>query len=195
MIWFLDNVSSPFGYAHPFTYHPPTPLTNPPPPPLAPCGISKILAPRALLMRQSVLSFAPRVVMPTSNLGAAIVTGPAPISTSDEGAPPVEQAQPTAKVRRDPENYRKAEILNYERKHTAQETLNKFPEISESTLKRMKRKGKSIRDMVHQGLGKKDFKQCEALVAAMYDFFVAIGEACAHGAVSRALLEEWIASA
>ena len=144
-------------------------------------------------MRQGILAFGPRAVLPENpNVGAAIISGSIPQPSKGEEL--VEDVGP--KGRRDLDNYKRAEILNYLNKHTMKETLAKYPEVSESTLKRMKRQEKSIRAMVHQGFGKmkrkKDFRKYAALGSAMYDFFIAIREA--NGAVGRSLLEEWVGS-
>ena len=122
-------------------------------------------------MRQGILAFGPRAVLPENpNVGAAIISGSIPQPSKGEEL--VEDVGP--KGRRDFDNYKRAEILKYLNKHTMKETLVKYPEVSESTLKRMKRQEKSIRAMVHQGFGKmkrkKDFLKYAALGSAMYDF-------------------------
>ena len=87
-------------------------------------------------MRQGILAFGPRAVLPENpNVGAAIISGPVPQPSKGEEV--VEDVAP--KGRRDLDNYKRAEILNYLNKHTKKETLVKYPEISESTLKRMHR--------------------------------------------------------
>ena len=72
-------------------------------------------------MRQGILAFGPRAVLPENpNVGAAIISGS--ISQPSKGEELVEDVGP--KGRRDLNNYRPAEILNYLNKHTMKETLS-----------------------------------------------------------------------
>ena len=66
-------------------------------------------------MRQGILAFSPRAVLPENpNVGAAILSGPVPQPSKGEVV--VEDVAP--KGRRDLDNYKRAEILNYLNKHT-----------------------------------------------------------------------------
>ena len=79
-------------------------------------------------MRQGIVAFGPRAVLPENpNVGAAIISGSIPQPSKGEEL--VEDVGP--KGRRDLNNYRRAEILNYLNKHTMKETLVKFPGVSE----------------------------------------------------------------
>lgn len=87
----------------------------------------------------------------------------------------------------------KWEIIKYKKTHSKAETLKKFPEISESTLKRLVRRSDEIKKRVVKGIGgkKRDIplKKYKDMGEKLLQFFNRIREA--HGAVSRDLLESY----
>ena len=75
-------------------------------------------------MRQGILAFGPRALLPENpNVGAAIIS--ASIPQPSKGEELVEDVEP--KGHRDLDNYKRAEILNYLNKHTMKETFRLGP--------------------------------------------------------------------
>ena len=83
----------------------------------------------------------------------------------------------------------KKKVLNYKKTHTNQETLARFPEISLSTLKRMKIQEAGIRTAVHSGRAqikrKRPLAKYAPLGERLNKFFVMVRDA--QGAVTRGL--------
>jgi hypothetical protein len=109
------------------------------------------------------------------------------------GAP---DSTPAKKARRDLSLDTKNEILKFRSKHTLEQTLAHFPEASRRTAMRVKLDAAKIRKAVHAGKGTKKRRRplikYATLGDKMFEFFCLIRDA--QGAVSRSLLEEYIAS-
>ena len=66
-----------------------------------------------------------------------------------------------------------------------------YPEASRSTIIRLKGKDHEIQKAIHGGRGQVKRSKALSKYKALGSFFVHVGDA--HGAVTRALLEEYIA--
>lgn len=101
---------------------------------------------------------------------------------------------PKKKVRREVTVRTKVEILAHAKLHRNATTLKKYPEISASTLTRMKKKAAVLVKAVAKGNLKGKRRRGPSKYAdlwkAVYDFFVEVREA--NGPVSRDLLESFM---
>ena len=98
-------------------------------------------------MTQALLAFAPRLVLPERRAdGAAVnITQPAVPATD-----PVPVPEPAGKkVRRELTFQAKHEVVVFLKSHTVNETLSKFPEVSRSTLFRLKKKAPVFAQAIH----------------------------------------------
>lgn len=97
------------------------------------------------------------------------------------------------KERRELDVRQSVNVLNYRATHSINSTLERFPEISKSTLLRKKRKEAKLRKELWKGKGTskrtKGFSKYDALAKQLYQFFTNIRDL--HGGVSRGLLEAY----
>ena len=154
------------------------------------------MAPKQLQMK---LNFSPRALLPPLRAhGAAVTTSSCPGDVANLPTPqPGDFAiLPNRKVRRELNAGQKLDILAFRKPHSREETLKKFSEISESTLKRLMKKENFLKKAVARGHGYQKrlcpLKKYRDMWVAMDVFFRQVREA--HGAVSRNLLEAFAMS-
>jgi len=101
---------------------------------------------------------------------------------------------PPKKKRRDLPLVTKHEILRFAQSHTMTQTMNAFPEISMTALKRLKRNREVTMKGYHPSRGTirrmRPLAKYKVLGEHLHKFFVGVRDA--QGAVNRALLEECI---
>ena len=149
--------------------------------------------------KQLTLSFTPRATFPERRGEGAIVVvsgdppqPPQAVASSSAIGP---SATPARKRKRVLSLATKNEIIKFRKTHSLAETMACYPEASRSTIIRLKGKDREIQKAIHGGRGQvkrsKALSKYKALGENLHSFFVLVRDA--HGAVSRALLEEYIA--
>ena len=135
---------------------------------------------------QAMLNFAPQARLPERRADGAVVNAPSEAMAVAAGSVPL---PPSKKSRRDLSWAHKNEVLNFKKTHTNQETLARFPEVSLSTLKRMKKQEGEIRKAVHSGRAqikrKRPLAKYAPLGERLNEFFVLVRDA--QGAVTKSL--------
>ena len=152
------------------------------------------MAPKKMIQRQ--LCFAPRALLPERRAEGAIV-----VPAGEAAVAVVEPATglgpaPGKKHRRDVDLDTKHEALKCFESSNLEKTMAVFPEMSRSTIQRLTRKAEEIRRAVHAGRGsmkrRVPLMKYKPLGEKLYEFFIRVRDA--QGAVSRSLLESYIAS-
>jgi hypothetical protein len=145
---------------------------------------------------QTSLKFGPIANFPDNRReGAVVVPGPTDRMVIDVDAQ-VPEVAPHKKPKRVLLFATKNEIAKFRASHTMAETRAQFPEVCERTIRRIAKCPLKYQEAKHKGMGgvkmQKPLMKYKALGEKLHAFFVLVRDA--EGVVTRALLEQFIAS-
>jgi hypothetical protein len=144
---------------------------------------------------QMYLTFGPVATFPDNRREGAVVV-PGPVDQTASESDEVPEVAPGKKPRRMLSYSTKSEIAKFRATSTMANTLAQFPEVSERTIRRIANSANKFEEAKHMGVGemkkRRPLIKYKALGEQLHKFFLMVR--AAEGVVTRALLEQFIAS-